>query len=160
MLADYFNNPLMPMSYSGVSEKWYEVARSREKRLFQRVDVFMYLSMSHDNAFDLLYVAIDEVNQHLVKCYHGKFIVKIGNNYLIIRQGLWRKKFLIIANDDEKNIVALTNRRKSKVWVLSKKLPYDKNAFENVLKQSKIRVLILIVLNYFMMKNSIIKTAC
>ena len=137
MSADYYNNPLMPMSYSGVSEKWYEVARSREKRLFQKVDVFMYLSMSQDNAFDLLYVAIDEVNQHLIKCYHGKFIVKLKNNYLIIRQGLWRKKYLIIADDDEKNIIALSNRRKSKVWILSKKLPYDKTAFEKVLKSVK-----------------------
>ena len=134
MSADYFNNPLMPMSYSGVSEKWYEVARSREKRLFQKVDVFMYLSMSHDNAFDLLYVAIDEVNQRLIKCYHGKFVVKLTNNYLIIRQGLWRKKYLIIANDDERSIMALSNRRKSKLWILSKKLPYDRIAFENVLK--------------------------
>ena len=94
----------------------------------------MYLSMTHDNAFDLLYVAIDEVNQHLTKCYHGKFVVKQRNNSLIIRQGLWRKKFFIIANDDENSIVALSNRRKSRIWILSKKLPYDKNAFEKIVK--------------------------
>ena len=127
MSADYFNNPLMPF-------KWYVVACTREKSIFKKVDVFMYLSMTHDNAFDLLYVAIDEVNQHLVKCYHGKFVVKQKNNCLIIRQGLWRKKFIIIEKDDENEILALSNRWKSKVWILSKKLPYDKPAFENVLK--------------------------
>ena len=128
MLADYFNNPLMPF-------KWYEVARTREKRLFQKVDVFMYLSMTHDNAFDLLYVSIDEINRRLTKCYHGKFVIKMRNNYLIIRKGLWRKKFLIIAKDEESNIVALSNRRKSKVWVLSKTLPYDKYAFDKVMEE-------------------------
>ena len=127
MSADYFNNPLMPF-------KWYVVACTHEKSVFKKVDVFMYLSMNNDNAFDLLYVAIDEVNQHLMKCYHGKYVVKLGNNYLIIRQGLWRKKFFIIANDDENSIVALSNRRKSRIWILSKKLPYDKSAFENILK--------------------------
>ena len=114
--------------------KWYVVACTREKSIFKKVDVFMYLSMTHDDAFDLLYVAIDEVNQHLVKCYHGKFVVKQKNNCLIIRQGLWRKKFIIIEKDDENEIVALSNRWKSKVWILSKKLPYNKTAFEKVLK--------------------------
>ena len=114
--------------------KWYVVACTREKSIFKKVDVFMYLSMTHDNAFDLLYVAIDEVNQHLVKCYHGKFVVKQKNNCLIIRQGLWRKKFIIIEKNDENEIVALSNRWKSKIWILSKKLPYNKIAFEKVLK--------------------------
>ena len=127
MLADYFNNPLVPY-------KWYEVARTREKSVFKKVDVFMYLSMTHDNAFDLLYVAIDEVNQRLTKCYHGKFVIKMRKNYLIIRQGLWRKKYLVVAKDDEENIVALSNIWKSKVWVLAKKMPYDKAAFDKVMK--------------------------
>ena len=127
MLADYFNNPLVPY-------KWYEVARTREKSVFKKVDVFMYLSMTHDNAFDLLYVAIDEVNQRLTKCYHGKFVIKMRKNYLIIRQGLWRKKYLVVAKDDEENIVALSNIWKSKVWVLAKKMPYDNAAFDKVMK--------------------------
>ena len=139
MLADYFNNPLMPMSYSGVSEKWYEVARSREKRLFKKVDVFMYLSMNHDNEFDLLYVAVDEINRRLTRCYHGKFVVKMRKNYLIIRQRLWIKRFFIIAKEEESYIVALSNRRKSKVWILAKKLPYNNDAFEKVLKSIEIQ---------------------
>lgn len=127
MSADYFNNPLMPY-------KWYVVACTPMRSIFKKVDVFMYLTMTHDNAFDLLYVAIDEINQHLIKCYHGKFVVKMRNNYLIIRNGLWRKRFKIIAKDDDSNIVALTNRWESKVWILSKKMPYDKNAFERILE--------------------------
>lgn len=134
MLADYFNNPLMLMSHSGVSEKWYEVARSREKRLFKKVDVFMYLSMTHDNAFDLLYVAYDEINRRLMRCYHGKFVLKMRNDYLIIRQGLWRKKFLIVAKNDDLNLVALSNKRKSKIWILSQKLPYDNADFDTIMK--------------------------
>lgn len=134
MEADYCNSPLMPMSHSGVSEKWYVVARSREKRLFQKVDVFMYLSVAHDNAFELLYVAIDEINRCLTKCYHGKFVIRMRKNYLIIRQGLWRKRFQIIAHDADFNIVALSNRWKSKVWILTNKIPYNKTDFENVLK--------------------------
>ena len=127
MLADYFNNQLMPC-------KWSEVARTREKCLFKKVDVFMYLSVTHDNAFDLLYVAVDEINRCLTRCYHGKFVVKMRKNYLIIRQGLWRKRFFIIAKDEKSEIVALSNRRKSKIWILSKKLPFDQVSFENVLK--------------------------
>ena len=127
MLADYFNNQLMPC-------KWYEVARTREKSIFKKLDVFMYLSVTHDNAFDLVYVSIDEINRRLTKCYHGKFVVKLKGNYLIIRQGLWRKKYLIVAQDDVSNIIALSNRRKSKVWILSRKLPLDNTQFEKVLK--------------------------
>ena len=127
MLADYLNNPLMPY-------KWYEVARTREKNLFKKVDVFMYLSMTHDNSFDLLYVSVDEINRRLTKCYHGKFVIKMRNNYLIIRQGLWRKKFLIIAQSRDADIVALSNKWKSRVWILAKNLPYDKNDFAKVME--------------------------
>ena len=130
MLADYFNNPLMPY-------KWYEVARTREKRLFKKVDVFVYLSMTHDDAFDLLYVSFDEINRRLTKCYHGKFMVKLNDNYLIIRQGLWRKRFLIVEKDDEAKIVVLSNKRKSKIWILSQKLSYNKEAFEKIMKNLK-----------------------
>ena len=125
MFADYSNSPLMPY-------KWYEVARTRENCLLKKVDVFMYLSVNHDNAFDLLYVAIDDINRCLTRCYHGKFVVKMKKNYLIIRQGLWRKRFLIVAHDESLNIVALSNRRKSKIWILARHLPYDKTEFENI----------------------------
>ena len=141
MLADYFNNPLMPMSYSGVSEKWYEVARTREKSVFKKMDVFMYLSMTHDNAFELLYVSYNEINRRIMRCYHGKFAIKMGKNYLIIRHGLWRKKFLIIAKNDDSSMVALSNNRKSKVWILSKKLPFDNMGFENILKAIRNQVI-------------------
>ena len=130
MVADYTNNPLLPF-------KWYEVARTREKQVFKKMDVFMYLSMTHDNAFDLVYVSVDEINRRLTKCYHGKFVVRLKNNYLILRQGLWRKKFLIVAKNDESDIVALSNRRKSKVWILSKQMPYDETAFEKVMDSLK-----------------------
>ena len=130
MVADYTNNPLLPF-------KWYEVARTREKQVFKKMDVFMYLSMTHDNAFDLVYVSVDEINRRLTKCYHGKFVVRLKNNYLILRQGLWRKKFLIVAKNDESDIVALSNKRKSKVWILSKQMPYDETAFEKVMDSLK-----------------------
>ena len=133
MLADYFNNPLAPMSYSGVSEKWYEVARTLERSLFKKLDVFMYLSATQDNAFDLVYVSYDEINRRLTKCYHGKFVVKKRDNYLIIRSGLWRKRYQVVDYDEAAGIVALSNKRKSKCWILSKKLPYDKAAFDKVL---------------------------
>lgn len=132
MLADYFNNPLMPY-------KWYEVARTREKNLFKTVDVFMYLSMTHDNAFDLLYVSVDEINRRLTKCYHGKFTIKFKNNYLIIRSGLFWKRYYVLTYDDTAGIVALSNRRKTKCWILSKTMPYDTNALHNVLKSVEIQ---------------------
>ena len=137
MLADYFNNPLVPMSLSGMSEKWYVVASTRERKLFKKIDVFMYLSMTHDNMFDLLYVSFDEINRRLTRCYHGKFVIKLKNNYLIIRQGLWRKKFFIIANNDAMTLVALTNRRKSKAWILSKGFPYNETELKDILQNIK-----------------------
>lgn len=132
MLADYFNNPLVPC-------KWYEVARTREKSIFKKVDVFVYLSMTHDNAFDLLYVSIDEINRRLTKCYHGKFVVKIKDNYLIIRRGLFRNKLLIVAFDEASNIVALSNRRKTRCWILSKNIPYDEDAFKMILNRLEVQ---------------------
>ncbi|MBQ2187554.1 MAG: hypothetical protein IKQ09_07870 [Bacteroidales bacterium] len=133
MLADYMNNPLMPMSYSGVSEKWYEVARTLERSLFEKLDVFMYLSVTQDNTFDLVYVAIDEISRKLTRCYHGKFVFRMRKNYLIIRKGLWRKRYLVIDYDETAGIVALSNKRKSKCWILSKKLPYDKTAYDKII---------------------------
>jgi hypothetical protein len=126
MLADYLNNP--PML------KLYEVACTLERSLFKKLDVFMYLSVTHDNAFDLVYVACDEINRKLTKCYHGKFVVSMRKNYFIIRNGLWRKKYLVVGYDEVAGIVALSNRRKSKCWILSQKLPYDKAAFDKILK--------------------------
>ena len=114
--------------------KLYEVARTMERSLFKKLDVFMYMSVTHDNAFNLLYVAYDEINRRLTKCYHGKFVIRMCHNYLIIRNGLWRKKYLVVDYDEAAGLVALSNKRKSKCWILSKKLPYDKDAFDKMLK--------------------------
>lgn len=130
MKADYFNNPLVPF-------KWYEVARTLERSLFKKLDVFMYLSATHDNAFELLYVSVDDISRRLTKCYHGKFVIKMRNNYLIIRSGLWRKRYLVIEYDEAAGIVILANKRKSKCWVLSNKMPYDKAALEILLKSTE-----------------------
>ena len=130
MKADYSNNPLVPF-------KWYEVARTLERSLFKKLDVFMYLSATHDNAFELLYVSVNEINRRLTKCYHGKFVIRMRNNYLIIRNGLWRKRYLVVEHDEAAGIVILANKRKSKCWILSNKLPYDKTALEILLKSAE-----------------------
>ena len=130
MKADYFNNPLVPF-------KWYEVARTLERSLFKKLDVFMYLSATHDNAFELLYVSVNEINRRLTKCYHGKFVIRMQNNYLIIRNGLWRKRYLVVEHDEAAGIVILANKRKSKCWILSNKLPYDKTALDILLKSAQ-----------------------
>lgn len=130
MKADYFNNPLVPF-------KWYEVARTLERSLFKKLDVFMYLSATHDNAFELLYVSVNEINRRLTKCYHGKFVIRMQNNYLIIRNGLWRKRYLVVEHDEAAGIVILANKRKSKCWILSNKLPYDKTALDILLKSAE-----------------------
>ena len=130
MKADYFNNPLVPF-------KWYEVARTLERSLFKKLDVFMYLSATHDNAFELLYVSVDDISRRLTKCYHGKFVIRMQNNYLIIRNGLWRKRYLVVEHDEAAGIVILANKRKSKCWILSNKLPYDKTALEILLKSAE-----------------------
>ena len=129
MLADYLNNP--PML------KLYEVACTQERSLFEKLDVFMYLSVTHDNAFDLVYVSFDEINRKLTRCYHGKFVVRMRKNYLIIRNGLWLKRYLVVEYDETAGIVVLSNKRKSKCWILSKKLPYDKVAFERILQSAE-----------------------
>ena len=130
MKADYFNNPLVPF-------KWYEVARTLERSLFKKLDVFMYLSATHDNAFELLYVSVNEINRRLTKCYHGKFVIRMQNNYLIIRNSLWRKRYLVVEHDEAAGIVILANKRKSKCWILSNKLPYDKTALDILLKSAE-----------------------
>ena len=130
MKADYFNNPLVPF-------KWYEVARTLERSLFKKLDVFMYLSATHDNTFELLYVSVNEINRRLTKCYHGKFVIRMRNNYLIIRNSLWRKRYLVVEHDEAAGIVILANKRKSKCWILSNKLPYDKTALEILLKSAE-----------------------
>lgn len=130
MKADYFNNPLVPF-------KWYEVARTLERSLFKKLDVFMYLSATHDNAFELLYVSVDDISRRLTKCYHGKFVIRMRNNYLIIRNGLWRKRYLVVEYDEAAGIVILANKRKSKCWILSNKMPYDKTALEILLKSAE-----------------------
>ena len=130
MKADYFNNPLVPF-------KWYEVARTLERSLFKKLDVFMYLSATHDNAFELLYVSVNEINRRMTKCYHGKFVIRMQNNYLIIRNGLWRKRYLVVEHDEAAGIVILANKRKSKCWILSNKLPYDKTALDILLKSAE-----------------------
>ena len=142
MKADYFNNPLVPF-------KWYEVARTLERSLFKKLDVFMYLSATHDNAFELLYVSINEINRHLTKCYHGKFVIRMQNNYLIIRNGLWRKRYLVVEHDEAAGIVILANKRKSKCWILSNKLPYDKTALEILLKSAERKGVDMINIKFF-----------
>jgi len=134
MSADYFSNPLALMSHSGVVDKWYEVARSRERRLIKKLDVFIYLSMTYDDAFELLYVSFDELNRRLTKCYRGKFMVKHKPKCLIIRHGLCRRKFLIIDFDEKAQMVALSDKKKSKFWILSRRLPYDESTCDRMIK--------------------------
>ena len=133
MSADYFNSSLVPMSYSGTTKKWYEVARSRENRLYKKIDVFMYLSMIHDDSFELLYVSLDEINRRVTRSYHGRFVIKKRNNYLIIRHGLCHRKLRIVSYDEKAGLVALSNRNQSKMWILSSSLPVDKDAYENMM---------------------------
>lgn len=137
MKADYFNNSLMPMLCPGVTDKWYEVARTKERSLFKKLDIFVYLSDVHRNTFKLLYVSIDDINRRMTKCYHGKFVIRRLKNYLIIRNALWRKKFLILDYDESAGIISLVNKRKSKCWILSKKLPYDKVALDKILDSAE-----------------------
>lgn len=133
MSADYFSNPLVLMSHIGTVEKWYEVARSRERHLFKKLDVFVYLSMTYDDAFELLYVSFDELNRRLTRCYRGKFVVKQKRNCLIIRSGLHRRKFFIVSFDEKAQMVALSDRKKSKFWILSCHIPYDEAVCEKMI---------------------------
>lgn len=122
-----------------MTQKWYEVARSRDNRFLKRMDVFMYLSTTYDNAFELLYVTVDQFNRRLTRCYRGKFMVRKKNNYIIIWHGLCRKKLVVMDYNEDAGLVAIANRRKTRVCILSLRLPCDKNAFElmknNVEKQ-------------------------
>lgn len=117
-----------------MTQKWYEVARSRDSRFLKKIDVFVYLSTTYDNAFELLYVSCDQFNRRLTKCYHGKFLIKKSDRFLIIWHGLCRKKLVVLDYDGEAGLVALANRRKTRACVLSRKLPFDKKSLENMMK--------------------------
>ncbi len=123
-----------------MTQKWYEVARSRDNRFIKKMDVFMFMSLTYDNAFELLYVSCDQFNRRLTRCYHGRFVLRQKGRFLVIRCGLWRKKFQILNYDENAGMIAICNRRKTQAFVLSKTLPFDKTAYdrikEDLVKQS------------------------
>ena len=116
-----------------MTQKWYEVARSRDNRFLKKMDVFMYLSATYDNAFELLYVSCDQFNRRLTRCYHGKFLVKRKGDFIIIWHGLCRKKLLVLDYDSSAGLVAIANRSKTKAAVFSTSLPFDKNSLEKMI---------------------------
>ena len=118
--------------YFIMTQKWYEVARSRDNRFLKKMDVFIYLSTTYDNAFELLYVSFDQFNRSLTRCYHGKFVIKKKGDYIVIRHGLCRKRLVILDYDGQAGLVAIANRRKTRASILSKSLPFDKNSFERM----------------------------
>ena len=133
MKEDYFNSHDVILSDTNTMVKWYEVARSRDNRLIKKLDEFAYISMARDNLFELLYVTVDELNCRVTRSYHGKIVSKSGKNYLIIRRGLFRHKLLILSYDEKAGLVALSNRFKTKVRILSSCLPVDNDAFQKMM---------------------------
>ena len=133
MKEDYFNSHNVILSDTNTMVKWYEVARFRDNRLIKKLDEFAYLSIVHENSFELLYVTVDELNRRVTRNYHGKIIAKKGENYLIIRRGLIRHKLLILSYDEKACLVALSNRFKTKVRILSSCLPVDSEAFQKMM---------------------------
>ena len=120
---------------SQLTGKWYSIARTRNFFEMKFVEIFLYISIACENYLDLLYVGIKEDRSKVLRKLTLEVLTKNDSFFIILKKGIFRKRFKILTFDDKNGILILSDKKMKYVSILSRKPTMKHEIVENYLNQ-------------------------
>ena len=120
---------------SQLTGKWYSIARTRNFFEMKFVEIFLYISIACENSLDLLYVGIKEDRSKVLRKLTLEILTKNDTVFIILKKGIFRKRFKILTFDDKNGIMILSDRKMKYLSILSRKPSLKHEIMENYLNQ-------------------------
>ena len=118
---------------SQLTGKWYNIARTRNFFEMKFVEIFLYISIACENYLDLLYVGIKEDRSKVLRKLTLEVLTKNDSFFIILKKGIFRKRFKILTFDDKNGILILSDKKMKYVSILSRKPTMKHEIVENYL---------------------------
>ena len=118
---------------SQLTGKWYSIARTYNLFEIEFFDIFVYISVSCEKIFDLLYVGIKEDRSKILKKLTLNILTKNDSCFIVIRKGLFRKKLKVLTFDEKEGILVLADEKMKYVSVFSRKSELRREVVEKCL---------------------------
>ena len=118
---------------SQLTGKWYSIARTYNLFEIEFFDIFVYISVSCEKIFDLLYVGIKEDRSKILKKLTLNILTKNDSCFIVIRKGLFRKKMKVLTFDEKEGILVLADEKMKYVSVFSRKSELRREVVEKCL---------------------------
>ena len=128
---------MKPIANSQLTGKWYNIARTRNFFEMNFVEIFLYISIAYENYLDLLYVGVKGDRSKVLKKLTLKILTKNDTVFIILKKGIFRKRFKILTFDDKNGIMILSDRKMKYLSIFSRKPTLSHETVENYLKQIK-----------------------
>lgn len=120
---------------SQLTGKWYSIARTRNFFEMKFIEIFLYISIACENYLDLLYVGIKEDRSKVLRKLTLEVLTKNDSFFIILKKGIFRKRFKILTFDDKNGILILSDKKMKYVSILSRKPTMKHEIVENYLNQ-------------------------
>ena len=120
---------------SQLTGKWYNIARTRNFFEMKFVEIFLYISIACENYLDLLYVGIKEDRSKVLRKLTLEILTKNDTVFIILKKGIFRKRFKILTFDDKNGILILSDKKMKYVSILSRKSSLSREVVESCLNQ-------------------------
>ena len=120
---------------SQLTGKWYSIARTRNFLEMKFIEIFLYISIVCENYLDLLYVGIKEDRSKVLQKLTLEVLTKNDIIFIILKKGIFRKRFKILTFDDKNGIMILSDRKMKYLSILSRKPTLKHEIVENYLNQ-------------------------
>ena len=120
---------------SQLTGKWYSIARTRNFLEMKFIEIFLYISIACENYLDLLYVGIKEDRSKVLRKLTLEVLTKNDSFFIILKKGIFRKRFKILTFDDKNGILILSDKKMKYVSILSRKPTMKHEIVENYLNQ-------------------------
>ena len=120
---------------SQLTGKWYSIARTRNFLEMKFIEIFLYISIAYENYLDLLYVGIKEDRSKVLQKLTLEVLTKNDTIFIILKKGIFRKRFKILTFDDKNGIMILSDRKMKYLSILSRKPTLKHEIMESYLNQ-------------------------
>ena len=127
---------------SQLTGKWYKHTRDSHSRELKFVEIFIYLSVNglrttdySRTSYDLLYVGVKEDRNKILRKMSLRIIEKSSYNYLIVSNFIFRKKFKVLLFDKENGILILSEKKKKKISIYSRKYKVTPDVIESYFRK-------------------------
>lgn len=113
--------------------KWYQVAKTYNRREMCFVEVFLYFSIGCDENLESLYVGVKENRNKLLKKFSSKIIKKDDCMYLLFKGLFFRKRLKIEFFNEKDGVMILSDANNDYLTVYSKSCNFNIDNIEKYL---------------------------